>query len=107
MKRVRVLSAAEIAAAPIVLSALDLNGDGTISPDERQRSEADGRTGRRSLGLISFNVFFALDANLDDDLQALEIANATSSLMQLDRNRDGQLTHDELRPGTAVADNRR
>lgn len=90
------LSAAEIAAAPLVLAALDINDDGLISPAEQQAVSANGRRGR--LGATTFNVVFTLDANHDGDIQTLEIANAVSSLKRLDRNGDGQLTPDELRP---------
>jgi hypothetical protein len=101
------LSAREIAAAPVTLTALDLNQDGMISPDELQAFHANGRAARssRGPGLISFNVVFTLDANHDGEIQPMEIANAVSSLKRLDRNGDGQLTHDELRP-VLVASNR-
>ena len=90
------LSAAEIASASLVLAALDVDGDAVISPAEQQAIRGDGRRGRS--GATAFNVAFTLDANHDGDLQWLEIANAVSSLKRLDRNGDGQLTPDELRP---------
>lgn len=90
------LSAAEIACASLVLAALDVDGDGVISPAEQQATSGNGRRGRT--GATAFNVAFTLDANHDGDLQWLEIANAVSSLKRLDRNGDGQLTPDELRP---------
>ena len=40
----------------------------------------------------------ALDTNHDGVLSADEIANAATSLKQLDKNGDGRLTEDELRP---------
>jgi hypothetical protein len=40
----------------------------------------------------------ALDTNHDGTLDATEIANASASLKTLDKNGDGQLTRDELRP---------
>jgi hypothetical protein len=40
----------------------------------------------------------ALDADNDRSLSSAEIANATTSLTALDANKDGKLTHDELRP---------
>ena len=40
----------------------------------------------------------ALDTNHDGILSAEEIANAPASLKKLDKNGDGQLTEDELRP---------
>ncbi len=40
----------------------------------------------------------ALDANRDHVISADEIKNASKALKKLDRNGDGKLTHDELRP---------
>jgi hypothetical protein len=40
----------------------------------------------------------ALDANHDGVIDAAEIANASAALKSLDKNGDGQLTPDELRP---------
>jgi uncharacterized protein YuzE len=110
-----VLSAVEIAHAPTVLRALDLNADGALSSDELRRFEAKrqaemsaanparpSRSGHLSAG---FNVAFALDANHDGEIQAMEIANATLSLKTLDANGDGQLTSNELRPSMVVAQN--
>jgi hypothetical protein len=43
-------------------------------------------------------VIAVLDANRDGTIDADEIANAATTLLQLDENRDGQLTREELRP---------
>ena len=43
-------------------------------------------------------VMAVLDANHDGILSAEEIANASKALLTLDKNGDGQLTLDELRP---------
>jgi hypothetical protein len=40
----------------------------------------------------------ALDANHDGVIDATEIANASAALKTLDKNGDGKLTQDELRP---------
>jgi len=40
----------------------------------------------------------ALDANHDGVIDAAEIANASAALKSLDKNGDGKLTQDELRP---------
>lgn len=40
----------------------------------------------------------ALDADGDGTISATEIANAAAALAKLDKNNDGQLTVDELRP---------
>ncbi|TAL04037.1 MAG: hypothetical protein EPO07_05435 [Verrucomicrobia bacterium] len=43
-------------------------------------------------------VLVVLDANHDGVIDAGEIANASKALLQLDKNGDGQLTREELRP---------
>jgi EF hand len=43
-------------------------------------------------------VMVVLDANHDGVIDAEEIANASKALLTLDKNGDGQLTQDELRP---------
>jgi hypothetical protein len=40
----------------------------------------------------------ALDTNSDGTIDATEIANASAALKKLDKNSDGKLTPDELRP---------
>lgn len=101
-----VLSAAEIASAPIVLSALDLDSSGTVPAAELLRFRGAhawkggaahaipaGVEQRRAVGL---GLFAAVDANGDGSLQPMEIANAVLSLQTLDRNGDGQITASEL-----------
>ena len=43
-------------------------------------------------------LFEALDLDHDGVISAAELAKAAESLKKLDRNGDGQLTHDEVRP---------
>jgi len=43
-------------------------------------------------------LFMALDANHDGVIDASEISNAPAALKTLDKNGDGKLTQDELRP---------
>ncbi len=43
-------------------------------------------------------VMAALDADENGDISSEEIANATAALKTLDKNKDGKLTEDELRP---------
>ncbi len=94
-----VLSAEEIAVAPVVLTALDLNEDGIISADERA---AGSRMSRGPRAAVAAQVLLLLDVNHDGAIQAMEVTHAASSLKQLDRNGDGKVTPDELRP-TMVA----
>lgn len=99
------LSAAELANAPIIIRALDLDGDGAISATElrpgrpahapqRPTPPADAPVRSRPLE----PVMLALDANADGALSATEIANAATSLLALDANKDGKLSADEFRP---------
>ncbi len=61
---------------------------------QAQEGRGPGRGGRPgpSIG------FTALDLNGDGELDAKEIAAAPASLAKLDKNSDGQITSDELRP---------
>jgi hypothetical protein len=43
-------------------------------------------------------IIHVLDANHDGVIDAKEIANASKALLQLDKDGDGQLTREELRP---------
>jgi hypothetical protein len=43
-------------------------------------------------------VVAALDANSDGEIDAAEIANASAALKKLDKNNDGKLSGDEIRP---------
>lgn len=52
-----------------------------------------GRGGRGGGPLVG-----ALDANHDGEIDATEIANASKALLTLDKNGDGKLSADELRP---------
>ncbi len=60
-----------------------------------------GRQGRPPNPLME-----ALDTNHDGILSAEEIANAPASLKKLDKNGDGKLTQDELRPARRPAGRR-
>ena len=77
----------------------DSNKDGFLTPDEiramaRAQQPASGGDQRRRVDPI----FAALDLNHDGVLSEEEIDAAPASLKTLDRNGDGKLTMDELRP---------
>jgi Ca2+-binding EF-hand superfamily protein len=102
-----VISAAEIANSATALKALDTDGDGKISASElRPARPADAPTppadapsaDKPDRPIPDDPLMLALDANLDGELSAAEIANAPTSLKALDVNNDGQLTRDEFRP---------
>lgn len=77
-------------------SGMDANKDGAITADELNAGGGDrnGRTrGRRGNPVVD-----ALDADKDGTLSKAEIAAASTALLTLDKNGDGELTADELRP---------
>jgi hypothetical protein len=89
----------EIANASEALKTLDKNGDGPLTPDEYMGPGAPTNAppaGRHHPPLPP--IVAALDANHDGIIDATEIANASQALKTLDKNGDGQLTRDELRP---------
>ena len=102
-----VLSPEELAQAPTVLRALDLDGDGTLSADELHRHDRTlaQRGVNRSAAhtTAGWLLAFTLDANHDGVIEAAEIANATLSLETLDADGDGRVTLQEIRAAGAVA----
>ncbi|MCP4218568.1 MAG: hypothetical protein GY765_28295 [bacterium] len=103
----KVISASELGNAANALKALDADGNGELTMEElkpqrsngnrtgmRQGSEKGRRSGRKRGNLI----FKTLDADGDRKLSTPEMNNAAAALGTLDRNGDGQLTKDELRP---------
>ncbi len=94
----------------------DLNKDGFLTKDELNKmaeaqaapannaggqddhGEGPGRRGSEG-GMMKFMpILAALDSNGDGVISAEEINNAPVSLKKLDKNNDGQLTQDEVRP---------
>ena len=64
------------------------------TPDRpRREGPPEGRPGRFVMPLMG-----ALDANSDGTIDATEISNASAALKKLDKNSDGKLTPEELRP---------
>lgn len=109
-----VIDAPEIANAPAAIATLDTNGDGQVAGDEARPKRPEGASDRGPGGPREGGpgggpaggpprgggspLMAALDANQDHALDASEIANSPAALATLDKNSDGQLTSDELRP---------
>ena len=108
-----VIDASEIAGASAALKTLDLNRDGMLTADEirpprPQRAEANGSAAQGSTPEGEHRdwkngkqhrispLVAALDANHDGIIDANEIANASRTLAQLDKNGDGKLTREDL-----------
>ena len=110
-----VIDASEIANAPAAIATLDANADGQVTSDEARPKRPEGVSDRGPGGPREGGpgggpaggpprgggspLVAALDANQDQTLDAAEIANSPAALATLDKNSDGQLTSDELRPG--------
>ena len=105
-----VIDAKEIADAPQNLKKLDKNNDGKLTADELRparpagAAEGDKPEGEKKAGegkdmkrpvspLMS-----ALDANGDGVIDEKEMAGSAEALKKLDKNADGKLEGDEIRP---------
>lgn len=87
------LSAAELAGAPKAILTLDKNGDGAVSADELNPNGGQRR------GPGGFDPLFkAIDTDGDSNLSAAEISAAPKALLALDKDSDGMLQRDEVRP---------
>lgn len=73
------------------------NGDDASPGDRPPRHEGQGGPGMGGPHPVP-PVIAVLDANHDGVIDAAEIANASNALKKLDKNGDGKLTRDELRP---------
>ena len=100
-----VIDADEIANAAAALIGLDADTDGGLSFEEcmgfsnggGQQSPPIGRGGNGGKPPAP-PIFSALDTSGDEIVDEYEIADAPSSLLELDDNGDGALQADEIRP---------
>src|SRR4051812_28082864 len=86
----RTINHAALLASALVITAVLVV---TASAQER-RPGGPGRDGMTRMNPL----MTALDTNNDGVIDAQEIANASAALKKLDKNGDGKLTQDELRP---------
>jgi len=105
------ISLKEIDAGPSALAKLDKNGDGKLADDEL-RPDFGGRGGGGPRGgfgggpgggmmammLRMMPWMTALDTDKDGAISKQEIANCSATLKTLDKDKNGKLTEDELRP---------
>jgi hypothetical protein len=87
-----------LSASALAVNAQDAGGpppDGQRPPRQGPGGGPGGMNGRRP---PPSPLMEALDANHDGVIDATEIANASAALKALDKNGDGKLTQDELRP---------
>jgi hypothetical protein len=98
----RVLSEDEIQAAVGALAALDKNLDGKITLEElRMPPPVEKDAPERPPGPPRHPappIIATLDANHDGTISADELANAPESLKELDKDGNGELSPEELRP---------
>jgi hypothetical protein len=89
-----------LSASALIVNAQDAGGP----PPDDQRPPRQGPGGPGGPGGMNGHrpppspLMEALDANHDGVIDADEIANASAALKKLDKNGDGKLTQDELRP---------
>src|SRR5882757_2603973 len=90
MKIKTLLTLLALSASAVIVNAQDAGGP----PDGQRPSGGPGMNRRPPPS----PVIECLDANHDGVIDADEIANASAALKKLDKNGDGKLTQDELRP---------
>jgi len=92
------LAVLTFSASALIVDAQDAGGppDGERPP--RQAGPGNGPGGMMGRRPPPSPLMEALDTNHDGIIDANEIANAPAALKTLDKNGDGKLTPDELRP---------
>jgi hypothetical protein len=88
---------AALGASALIINAQDAGGPGPGgNRPYRDQGGPGGPGGMRRMPPSP--LMEALDANHDGVIDATEIANASAALKSLDKNGDGKLTQEELRP---------
>lgn len=77
----------------------DKNNDGVLTKEEiKAMAETQARQANNRANAPPDALFRALDTDHDGMLSSAEIKNAAAALKSLDKNGDGRITEDELRP---------
>jgi hypothetical protein len=89
-----------LSASALIVNAQDAGGPPPQGnrPPHRDQGGPGGPGGPGGRRMPPSPLMMALDANHDGVIDAAEIANASAALKTLDKNGDGKLTQDELRP---------
>lgn len=98
------LSADEIADAAAALLELDKNGDGKLGPKEIAPPPPKGPKTKKPQPKGPLTIVKALDLDQDRFLSADEIEDAPASLAVLDKDGDGTISKEELKPGKPPVD---
>jgi hypothetical protein len=70
---------------------------GRVDDDRGRRPEFGGQAGQGSF-MRTLPIIIALDVDRNEEISAEEIKGAVTALRKIDKNKDGKLTADELRP---------
>lgn len=81
-----------------LLAALALSAAALTINAQDERPNRPGGPGGPGGGGMRSPIIAALDANSDGEIDATELNNAVTALKKLDKNGDGKLTREELRP---------
>lgn len=93
-----ILAVLALSASALIVNAQDAGGP-SGGPPGRQGGPGNGPEGMHGRRMPPPSLLMeALDTNHDGIIDSNEIANASAALKKLDKNGDGKLTPDELRP---------
>ena len=94
-----ILAVLALSASALMVNAQDAGGPPDGLPPAGQAGPGNGPEGMHGRRLPPPSLLMeALDTNHDGIIDSNEIANASAALRKLDKNGDGKLTPDELRP---------
>lgn len=93
-----ILAVLALSASALIVNAQDAGGPPDGQRPAREAGPGNGPEGRHDRRPPPSPLMEALDTNHDGIIDSNEIANAPAALKKLDKNGDGKLTPDELRP---------